>query len=205
VAAAQCGENASTGGDVLPMITLGIPGDAATAVLMGALTIHNLQPGPMLFQGHPEVVHQIFAGMIAANAVFVILGLIFARFFAQVINLDRRFLIPLIFITCMVGSYAINNVFYDLATCAIFGLLGYLMLRYDYPVAPMVLAQILGAMMESNYRRAMTMSRGDPTIFLTRPITVVILVLAAFTTFVAVRRQRQALKQEAAQLAKLEE
>lgn len=205
VAAAQCGENASTGGDVLPMITLGIPGDAATAVLMGALTIHNLQPGPMLFQSHPEVVHQIFAGMIAANVTFVILGLIFARFFAQVINLDRKFLVPLIFITCMVGSYAINNVFYDVATCAIFGFLGYLMLRYEYPVAPMVLAQILGAMMESNYRRAMTMSRGDPTIFLTRPITVVILLLAVFTTFVAVRRQRQALKLEAAQLAKLEE
>ena len=96
------------------MITLGIPGDAATAVLMGALTIHNLQPGPMLFQDHPEIVHQIFAGMISANIVFVILGLIFARFFAQVINIDRKFLVPLIFIACMVGSYAINNVLYDL-------------------------------------------------------------------------------------------
>ncbi|MBI2455094.1 MAG: tripartite tricarboxylate transporter permease [candidate division NC10 bacterium] len=197
VAAAQCGENASTGGDVLPMITLGIPGDAATAVLMGALTIHNLQPGPLLFQNHPETVHQIFAGMIAANVTFVILGLIFARFFAQVINVDRKYLVPLIFIACLVGSYAINNVLYDLVTCAIFGFLGYAMIRYDFPVAPMVLAQILGGMMESNYRRALTMSRGDPTIFLTRPITVVILALAAFTTFVAVRRQRQALRLEA--------
>ena len=196
VAAAQCGENASTGGDVLPMITLGIPGDAATAVLMGALTIHNLQPGPMLFQNHLETVHQIFAGMISANLVFVILGLTFAHFFAQVINIDRKFLVPLIFICCLVGSYAINNVLYDLVTCAIFGFLGYVMLRYDFPVAPMVLAQILGGMMESNFRRALTMSRGDPTIFLTRPITVVILALAAFTTFVAVRRQRQALRME---------
>jgi putative tricarboxylic transport membrane protein len=104
----------------------------------------------------------------------------------------------------MVGSYAINNVLYDLVTCAVFGFLGYLMLRYDFPVAPMVLAQILGAMMESNFRRALTMSRGDPMIFFTRPITVVILALAVFTTFVAVRRQRQALRQEAAQLAALE-
>jgi putative tricarboxylic transport membrane protein len=205
VAAAQCGENASTGGDVLPMITLGIPGDAATAVLMGALTIHNLQPGPMLFQGHPDVVHQIFAGMIAANVVFVILGLIFARFFAQVINVDRTYLVPLIFVTCMVGSYAINNVLYDLATCAIFGFLGYLMLRYDYPVAPMVLAQILGGMMESNYRRAVVMFHGDVTLFFTRPIAMTILALAAFTTIVAIRRQRAALKQEAAQLAALEQ
>jgi putative tricarboxylic transport membrane protein len=204
VAAAQCGENASTGGDVLPMITLGIPGDAATAVLMGALTIHNLQPGPMLFQNHPEVVHQIFAGMILANVCFVILGLAFARFFAQVINLDRKYLIPLIFICCMVGSYAINNVFYDLVTCVVCGFLGYLMIRYEFPVAPMVLAQILGGMMESNFRRSLVMSQGDPTIFLTRPITVVILVLAAFTTIVAVRRQRQALLQEAELVRRVE-
>ncbi len=203
VAAAQCGENASTGGDVLPMITLGIPGDAATAVLMGALTIHNLQPGPLLFQNHPETVHQNFAGMISANAVFVILGLIFARFFAQVINIDRKFLVPLIFICCMVGSYAINNVFYDLVTCVICGFVGYIMIRYDFPVAPMVLAQILGGMMESNFRRALTMSRGDMSIFFTRPITVTILALAAFTTIMAVRRQRDALRQEAAQLEAL--
>jgi putative tricarboxylic transport membrane protein len=202
--AAQCGENASTGGDVLPMITLGIPGDAATAVLMGALTIHNLQPGPMLFQNHPAVVHQIFAGMILANVTFVVLGLIFARFFAQVINIERKFLVPLIFICCLVGSYAINNVLYDLVTCAIFGFLGYLMIRYDFPVAPMVLAQILGGMMESNYRRALAMSQGNPAIFFTRPITVTILVLAAFTTIVAVRRQRQALRQEADGLSQLE-
>jgi putative tricarboxylic transport membrane protein len=195
VAAAQCGENASTGGDVLPMITLGIPGDAATAVLMGALTIHNLQPGPMLFRSHPEVVHEIFAGMILANVTFVALGLLFARFFAQVINIDRKYLVPLIFICCMVGAYAINNVFYDLVICVAFGVIGYLMIRYDFPVAPMVLAQILGGMMESNFRRALAMSRGDATIFLVRPITVTILVLAAFTTVVAVRRQRQALRQ----------
>ena len=198
VAAAQCGENASTGGDVLPMITLGIPGDAATAVLMGALTIHNLQPGPMLFKNQPEVVHEIFAGMILANITFVVLGLVFARFFAQVINLDRKYLTPVIFICCMVGSYAINNVFYDLVTCVVCGFIGYLMIRYDFPVAPMVLAQILGGMMESNFRRALVMSRGDPLIFLTRPITVTILVLATVTTIVAVRRQLQALRQEEA-------
>lgn len=203
VAAAQCGENASTGGDVLPMITLGIPGDACTAVLMGALTIHNLQPGPMLFQNHADTVHQIFAGMISANIVFVILGLIFARFFAKVINIDRKYLVPLIFIACMVGSYAINNVLFDLITCVVFGFIGYVMVRFDFPVAPMVLAQILGSMMESNFRRSLSMSQGDFLIFFTRPITVIILALAVFTTIVAVRRQNQALKQEAEQLAKL--
>jgi putative tricarboxylic transport membrane protein len=124
------------------------------------------------------------------------LGLLFARFFARVINIDRKYLVPLIFVTCMVGSYAINNVLYDLVTCAVFGFLGYLMLRYDYPVAPMVLAQILGSMMESNFRRAMVMFRGDAALFLDRPIALTILALAGFTTFVAVRRQRQALRME---------
>jgi putative tricarboxylic transport membrane protein len=113
-----------------------------------------------------------------------------------VINIDRKFLVPLIFITCMVGSYAINNVLYDLATCVIFGFLGYIMIRYDYPVAPMVLAQILGSMMESNYRRAVVMFRGDVSMFLTRPIALTILALAVFTTIVAVRRQRQMLRME---------
>jgi putative tricarboxylic transport membrane protein len=142
--------------------------------------------------------------MILANVTFVVLGLLFARFFAQVINIDRKCLIPLIFICCLVGAYAINNVLYDLITCAVFGFVGYVMIRYDFPVAPMVLAQILGGMMESNFRRSLVMSRGDPLIFFTRPITVVILVLAAFTTVVAVRRQRQALRLEAAQVASLQ-
>jgi len=126
--------------------------------------------------------------------VFVILGLTFARFFAKVINIDRRYLVPLIFIACMVGSYSINNVLYDLATCVFFGFLGYLMMRYDYPVSPMVLAQILGTMMESNFRRSMAMSRGDPSILVTRPIALTILVLAVFTTVTAIRRQRRALR-----------
>ncbi len=197
VAAPQTAENASTGGDMLPMLTLGIPGDAATAVLMGALTIHNLQPGPLLFRDHSELVHQIFGGMIVANFMFVILGLTFARFFARVINIDRRCLVPMIFIACMVGSYSINNVLYDLATCVFFGFLGYLMIRYDYPVSPMVLAQILGAMMESNFRRSLVMSRGDPSILVTRPIALTILILAAFTTITAIRRQRRALQAQA--------
>jgi len=180
------------------MLTLGLPGDAATAVLMGALTIHNLQPGPLLFRDHSSLVHQIFAGMIVANLIFVILGLTFARFFAKVININRRYLVPLIFIACMVGSYAINNNLFDLATCVIFGFLGYLMMRYNYPVSPMVLAQILGAMMESNFRRSLAMSRGDPLILVTRPIAVTILILAIFTTVTAIRRQRKALRFQAA-------
>jgi len=125
-------------------------------------------------------------------------------FIRMVIAIDRKYLVPLIFITCMVGSYAINNVLFDLITCVIFGFIGYIMLRFDFPVAPMVLAQILGSMMESNFRRALSMSQGDFMIFFTRPITVVILALAVFTTIVAVRRQNAPDEERAlARLAKL--
>ncbi len=197
VAAPQCAENASTGGDLLPMMTLGVPGDAATAVLMGAMTIHNLQPGPLLFVDHADLVHQIFAGMIMANFVFVILGLTFARFFAKVISVDRRFLVPLIFLACMVGSYAIDNDIFDMITCVAFGFLGYILIRYEYPVSPMVLAQILGVMLESNFRRSMAMSRGDLSILVTHPIALTILLLAAFTTVTGILRQKKSLEMEA--------
>jgi putative tricarboxylic transport membrane protein len=98
----------------------------------------------------------------------------------------------------MVGAYSINNVMYDLVTCVCFGFIGYLMMRYDYPVSPMVLAQILGAMMESNFRRSLVMSSGDPLILVTRPIALIILILAAFATVTALRRQRKSQQVQAA-------
>lgn len=188
VVAAQTAENASTGGDVLPMITLGVPGDAATAVLMGALTIHSLEPGPLLFRDHPDVVHQIFAGMIVANLSFLFIGLLGARYFAKVLNVDRRLLVPAIFLFSLIGAYALNNNPSDVWVCLLFGFLGYLMQRYDFPVSPMVLAQILGAMAESNFRRSLAMSQGDLMIFVSRPIAACILILAVLAAVSAVRR-----------------
>jgi putative tricarboxylic transport membrane protein len=189
VVAAQTAENASTGGDVLPMITLGVPGDAATAVLMGALTIHNLEPGPLLFRDHAGVVHTIFAAMIVANISFLIIGLFGARYFAKVLNVDRRLLVPAIVLFSLVGAYALNNNGADVWVCLIFGIVGYLMQRYDFPVSPMVLAMILGAMAESNFRRSLAMSQGDPIIFFSRPIACAILILAVLAAVSAVRRQ----------------
>jgi putative tricarboxylic transport membrane protein len=174
---------------VLPMITLGIPGDAATAVLMGALTIHSLEPGPLLFRDHPDVVHTIFAGMIVANLAFLFLGLLGARYFARVLNVDRRLLVPAIVLFSLIGAYALNNNPSDVWVCLLFGVLGYFMQRYDFPVSPMVLAQILGAMAESNFRRSLAMSQGDPMIFISRPLACAILLLAVIAAVAAVRRQ----------------
>lgn len=188
VAAAQSAENGSTGGDLLPMLTLGVPGDAATAVLMGALTIHNLQPGPMLFQERPDLVHQIFAGMICANIAFVVLGLMGARIFARVVRVDRRVLVPVICLLSLVGAYAIDNNPFDVWVTLVFGVIGWLMQRNGFPVSPLVLAIILGGMLESNLRRSLVMGLGSPDIFLSRPIALFILALAAITLFFVLRQ-----------------
>jgi putative tricarboxylic transport membrane protein len=191
VAAAQSAENASTGGDLLPMLTLGVPGDAATAVLMGALTIHNLQPGPLLFQDRPDLVHQIFAGMIAANLAFVVIGLLGARVFALVVQVDRRVLVPIVCLLSLVGAYAIDNNPLDVWVTLFFGVLGWLMQRNGYPVSPLVLGVILGGMMESNLRRSLVMGHGDLLLFLDRPIALVILGASLLTFLAVVRRLRR--------------
>ncbi len=191
VAAAQAAENGSTGGDLLPMLTLGVPGDAATAVLMGALTIHNLQPGPLLFQERPDLVHQIFAGMISANITFVIIGLLGARLFAKVVQIDRRVLVPLVCFLSLVGAYAIDNNPFDVWVTLGFGVIGWLMQRNGFPVSPLVLAVILGGMMESNLRRSLVMGLGSPAVFLDRPIALIILALAGLSLVAVVRRLRK--------------
>ena len=188
VAAAQSAENASTGGDLLPMLTLGVPGDAATAVLMGALTIHNLQPGPLLFQERPDLVHEIFAGMICANIAFVIVGLLGARLFASLVRVDRRTLVPVVCLLSLIGAYAIDNNPMDVWVTLAFGIIGWLMQRGGFPVSPLVLGVILGAMMESNLRRALVMGQGDVGMFLDRPIALGILAVAALSLVAVLRR-----------------
>ncbi|AMJ61523.1 tripartite tricarboxylate transporter permease [Bosea sp. PAMC 26642] len=191
VAAAQSAENASTGGDLLPMLTLGVPGDAATAVLMGALTIHNLQPGPLLFQERPDLIHQIFAGMICANIAFVVIGLAGARFFARIVQIDRRVLVPIVCLLSLVGAYAIDNNPFDIWVTLTFGVIGWQMQRNGFPVSPLVLGVILGVMMESNLRRSLVMGQGDLGLFLSRPIALGILAVAVLVFFASIRRARR--------------
>lgn len=201
VAAAQSAENASTGGDLLPMLTLGVPGDAATAVLMGALTIHNLQPGPLLFQDRPDLVHEIFAGMICANIAFVIVGLLGARVFASLVRVDRRTLVPVVCLLSLVGAYAIDNNPMDIWVTLIFGVIGWLMQRGGFPVSPLVLGVILGLMMESNLRRSLVMGQGNLGMFLDRPIALGILALAVLSLIAVLRRIRHRRRPPAAEPA----
>jgi putative tricarboxylic transport membrane protein len=177
VTAAETANNSSTGGAMIPFLTLGIPGDAVTAVLIGALLIHGLQPGPMLFQNNPEVVSSMFILLALSNFLFVIFGIVWANGFARLINVSYGIMVPTIMTLCVVGSYAIRNSFFDIGVLGFFGILGFLMKKVEMSPAPMVLGFILGPMIENNLRRGLISSFGDFSTFFTRPLSALFLSL----------------------------
>jgi len=180
VAAPEAANNGATGGAMIPMLTLGVPGDAVTAVLLGALTIHGFQPGPLLFRDHLEIVYPIFAGMILCQLALLIIGLSGARIFAKLINIDAKVLTSIIFLLCIVGSYSMRFSFFDVGLALVIGVIAYFMGHAKFPVSPILLALILGPMAEMNMRRALMLSQDDPSIFFTRPISAIFLAMAVF-------------------------
>tara|TARA_B100001063_G_scaffold131029_1_gene122491 strand:- start:5392 stop:6903 length:1512 start_codon:yes stop_codon:yes gene_type:complete len=178
IAAPESANNGATGGAMIPMLTLGVPGDAVTAVLLGALTIHGLQPGPLLFRDHIDIVYPIFAGMILCQVVLLIIGLAGARIFSKLININQNILTPVIFLLCITGAYAIRFSFFDVGLAFIVGVIAYFMDKAKFPISPILLALILGPMAEQNMRRSLLLSRDDFMIFIERPISAVFLGLA---------------------------
>ncbi|MGL1890295.1 MAG: tripartite tricarboxylate transporter permease [Spirochaetaceae bacterium] len=194
IAAPEAANNGATGGAMIPMLTLGIPGDAVTAVLLGALTIHGLQPGPLLFRDHLEIVYPIFAGMILCQLALLIVGLSGAKLFAKLININRKILTPVIFLLCIMGSYAMRFSFFDVGLALVIGIVAYFMEYGGFSVSPILLALILGPMAEQNMRRALMLSHGDLTTFLTRPISIIFLLLAVFVIISGYRKSKQVKK-----------
>jgi len=177
VIAPESSSNAQTGGALIPMLTLGIPGDATTAVLIGALTIQGLQPGPLLFQNHPVLVYTIFVGMFLANIFMLIIGLSTINLFAKILSIPKSILTTIIIILSIVGSFAINMNYFDVFVMLGFGILGYFMKKLDVPVAPATIGLILGPMAERHFRTALIMSGGDYTVFFSSPISIVFILL----------------------------
>lgn len=181
IAAPEAGNNGDTSGAMVPMLTLGVPGDATAAVLIGALTLQGLQPGPLLFTQHMDIVNRIFAGTLVANLLMLILGLLGIRLFVKAIQIKPYILTPIIFTLCILGSYALRNNLFDVGTMLIAAFIGYFFIKLEIPIAPIVLALILGPMAESNLRRSLLLSKGSFSIFVTRPISVFFLLLAAIS------------------------
>ena len=166
---------------MVPMLTLGIPSSATTAIMLGAMLLYGLQPGPQLIARDPRFFWGVVASMYIGNLMLVILNLPLVGLFASLLRVPYRILLPLIVLFTALGAYAIANNVSDMWIMIAFGVLGFFLQKYEYPAAPVVLGLVLGPLVETNFARAMTISGGNYAIFLTRPISAAILALTAIS------------------------
>jgi len=168
IIASESSNNANVGGSLITMMAFGIPGDAVTAVMLGALIIHGIQPGPLFVITNAPIAYGMFAAYFLAHPVMVVLEGLFVRFAMRVVFLPLYLLAPVVLVLCVIGSYALNNIMENVWTFFIFGTLGYFMVKTGFPLAPIILGVILGDQIETNYIRAV-MTDSDWTLFFTRP------------------------------------
>lgn len=177
VAGSEAANNAVTGGSLIPTLTLGIPGESVTAVLMGGLIIHGLQPGPELFTTHASMTYTFFAGFVLVQFAMLAIGMLGCRAFANIARISDAILIPSIFILCVVGSYAIHNSIVEVVIMLIFGVIGFLVRKFGLNVAAIVLGLILGPIGENSLRRSLLLSDGDWTILFSTPVCWIMIAL----------------------------
>jgi putative tricarboxylic transport membrane protein len=189
VAAPETANNVVTGTALIPLLTFGIPGSNSAAILLAAMMLHGVQPGPLLFEQTPQTVYGLFVGMLVANLMMLVLGYLAVRPAVAVVNVQQPYLLAGILGLILVGAFAINNRMFEVWIVLGTGVLGYAMRRYGYNVLAMVLGLVLGFMVESNLRRSLLISRGDPWVFFTRPISCALLVLALTALIWPVVRQ----------------
>jgi len=196
VAAPEGANNAAVGGGLIPLLTLGIPPSAPLAVLLGALMVHGVRPGPMLFQDHPEVVWGLIVSMYIGNVMLLILNLPLVGLWARMITVPYPVLAPIVLALCVIGTYSIRNNMIDVWIAILFGIVGFLMRKMEIPAAPVVLTLVLSHMFENALRQSMVMSSGDPLIFLTRPMSAVLLVIVAIALTASALERRRGRLQE---------
>jgi putative tricarboxylic transport membrane protein len=180
VAGPESANNAAVGGAFIPLFTLGIPGSATLAVLLGAMMIHGLTPGPLLLQEHPDIWWGTVASMYIGNVILLILNLPLIGIWVKVLRIPYKILFPVIALLCVIGSYGLNNSTFDIGVMVLFGLVGYLMKKLDYEPAPLLLAFVLGPLMEETLRQSLAISYGSFAIFFIRPVSAVSIALALF-------------------------
>jgi putative tricarboxylic transport membrane protein len=178
VAAPEGANNSETGGALVPLLTLGIPGSATTAILLAAFILWGLRPGPLMIQDNPTLFWGLVASMYIGNVMLLVLNLPLVPVFAQILRVPAYILYPVIFGISLVGVYSVSGSLFDVWMLAAFGLLGYVMRKLDYPAAPLILGLVLGDLMERALRQSLMMSQGDLSIFVSRPISATMLVLA---------------------------
>jgi len=195
VAAPESANNAGSQTSFIPLLTLGIPPNAVMALMVGAMTIHNIQPGPQVMTSNPELFWGLIASMWIGNLMLVILNLPLIGIWVKFLTVPYRWMFPAIVLFCAIGVYSTNNNTFDIWMVGAFGVVGYVFIKLGLEPAPLLLGFILGPMMEENLRRALLLSRGDASVFVTRPISACLLVAAfVLLTIVmlpAIKRKRE--------------
>jgi putative tricarboxylic transport membrane protein len=190
VAAPESANNAVTGGALIPMMTLGIPGDPVTAILIGALMIHGLAPGPLLFMERSDFAYGIIFSFFWANIFNFIIAILGLRLLVKLLATPRALLMPTVAVLCVIGSYALRNNFFDVYVMLFFGFVGLAMRWLDMPVVPMLLALVLGGQLEEHLRVALIASKGDVTIFFASPISLTFLCLSVLSVVWSLKSNR---------------
>jgi putative tricarboxylic transport membrane protein len=183
VAGPESANNAAVSGGFVPLFTLGIPANSAMAILLGAMLIHGLQPGPLILSDHPDLFWGVITSMYVGNCMLLALNLPFIPLWVQLLKVPYRILFPLILLFCLIGVYSMNSSTLDILVMIIFGVLGYVMRKLGYEAAPLIMTFILGPMWESSLRQSLLMSKGSFLVFLKRPISAVALILAFVLLF----------------------
>jgi putative tricarboxylic transport membrane protein len=193
IIASEASNNSNVAGSLVTIMAFGIPGDAVTAVMLGAMTIHGIQPGPLFMSQQPKVAYGLFAAYIVAHPIMIVLQWLLARVYLKIVRVPKAVLIPQVLVLCVIGAYALNNVMDNVYALLLFGVVGYALVKLGFPLAPLILGVILGDQIEVNLVRAL-MTDADPWLFITRPISGVMLGLAVASVVFALwqhRRQHQ--------------
>ncbi len=192
IAAAETANNAVTGATLIPLLTLGIPGDGCVAILLGALMINNLTPGPNLFMDHGPTMYAIMIGLIFINIFMFLQGKFLTGLFAKIINVPIAILTPLIVVFCFAGSFSVNTSVFDIGTALVFSVIAYVMIKVDFPVIPILLGLVLGKTTEENFRRSLILSDGSWDIFVSSPICIAfLLVIVLAVVLIVVGKARE--------------
>lgn len=189
LAAPESANNAAACGSFVPMLTLGVPGSGTTAVMMGALTMYNITPGPQLFAEQPTLVWALIASLMVGNIILLVLNLPLVGFFARLLSIPSYILIPIIATISFVGVYAIHSTIFDLLLCMGLGIVGYILRKFDFPLAPLILGFVLGELMESNLRRALSISQGELSILWSSSISIGLWVMSALLLLLPIIRK----------------
>lgn len=186
IAASEAANNATTGSTMIPLLTLGIPGDGVTAILLGALMLQGMTPGPSLFINSPDIIYGIMVGLLVVNVLMLLIGRIFTRFYVNITRIPYELMSSMIIIYCIAGTYSSASSTFHVLVAVCVGVASYILRKLDFPIVPIILGVVLGQMTELNFRRSMVLSEGSFSIFLTRPFSLIFISLAVLSICMAV-------------------